>query len=222
MSVANTTPSRATVRRGLQVGKKPADFVSAVAAVAATGAQSPDVAGSTAGVASLGTLQKAVTTAQAGLSAKQAALLMFLAMIKAFKLDLVALQAALAGYQGVVNTIAAGNAAIINKAGLLSRDVKAPAAALGAVSDVSSKLGKAAMAAIVSWPAVQGATSYAIQVNYTPQTASSAWTAITSGSSRRRVLKAPTAGAQFLVQVAALSSDGTQSAWSASILATAR
>jgi hypothetical protein len=42
------------------------------------------------------------------------------------------------------------------------------------------------------------------------------------GSGRRRVVKAPTAGAQFLARVAALASDGTQSDWSETILATAR
>jgi uncharacterized phage infection (PIP) family protein YhgE len=222
MPVANTSPSNAAVRRQLKGRKRPPDFVSAVAAVAAAGAQSPDVQGSAAGAASLAVLQKALTTAQTGLSTKQAALLMLLAAIKAFKGDIVALQAALSSYEGVVNTLAAGNAAIINKAGLLSRDTKSPATALSPVSTVSSKLGKATMEAIVSWPEAPGATSYAIQVNFTPQTASSAWTALGSGSRRTRVVKTPTAGAQFLVQVAALSSDGTQSAWSASILATAR
>jgi hypothetical protein len=222
MTIANTNPSRATVRRRLKTGKKPPEFVSAAAAVAAAGAQSPDVAGSPTGVAALAVLQKAVTTADAGVSARQAAMQVLLATSKALKLNTTALQGALSGYESAVVTIAAGNAEIINKAGLLSRDTKAPATALGPVSTVNSKPGKAPTEAILSWPPAPGATSYAIQVNFTPQTASAPWTALGSGSRRTRTVKAPAAGAQFLVQVAALSSDGTQSAWSASILATAR
>jgi hypothetical protein len=217
-----TTPSRAAVKRALPGGTKPTDVVSAAAATCAAGAQCTDVTSSAMGAAALAGLQKAVATAQTSLSAKQAALLALLAAIRALKLDMTMLMSALRSYESVVGTIAAGSAAIINKAGLLSRDAKPAAAALGTVSNVTSKPGKSLTEAIVSWPAAPGATAYAIQVNFTPATPAGPWTSLMQGTGRRRVVKAPTAGAQFLVQIAALSSDGTQSAWSNSILATAR
>jgi hypothetical protein len=222
MTVADKSINRAAVRRGLGAGKKPPDFVATVAATCATGASCQEVTSTTVGAAALAALQKALGTSQTALSSKQAALLVLLTTAKALLLELAGLRSALSSYESVVGTIAAGNAAIINKAGLLSRDQKAPTAALGVVEDVTSKPGKALTEAILRWPAVAGATGYAIQVNYTPATPTGPWTAITSGSRRRRVVKAPTAGGQFLAQVAAISSDGVQSAWSASILVTAR
>jgi hypothetical protein len=42
------------------------------------------------------------------------------------------------------------------------------------------------------------------------------------GTSHRRVITAPAPGAQFLVQIAAIGSDGTQSAWCEPYLATAK
>ena len=83
------------------------------------------------------------------------------------------------------------------------------------------KPGKHPMEAIVSWPKAPGATGYAIEVNFTPQSAAATWTALNSGSGRRRVITGSAAGAHFMVRVAALASDGMQSAWSAPILATA-
>jgi hypothetical protein len=222
MPNTNTKPDRATVRRGLQQGKKAPDFVAAVTTVCSAGAQCPEVTGSQVGAQALGALQSATTKAQGSLSAKEAAVLALLAAIKVLRLDLGALRGALGAYEGAVQMIAAGNASIINKAGLLSRDAKPAAAALGKVTGVHSKPGKLSMEAIVGWPAVPGATGYAIEVNFTPQNASATWTALPSGSSRRRVLKAPTAGAQFLARIAAVASDGTQSDWSDVILATAR
>ena len=222
MSTPTTNPKPATVRRGLPGSRKPPDFVSAAAATCSAGAQCTEVTSSAVGAAALAGLQKATADAQASLAARAAALLALLAAIKTLKIDLGAVRSALGAYQGVVATLAAGNAAIITKAGLLTRDPKPPAAALGKVAIVHSKLGKHLMEAILSWPEAPGATGYAIQVNFTPATPTGPWTDLMHGSSRRRVVKAPTAGAQFLARVAALASDGTQSDWSDVILATAR
>jgi hypothetical protein len=110
---------------------------------------------------------------------------------------------------------------VINKAGLLSRDQKTPAAALGKVTVVHTKPGKHPTEAILSWPAGPGATGYAIEVNFTPQNPTGTWVGLTSGSSRRRVVKGPTPGCQFLARVASLGSDGTQGDWYDAVLATA-
>jgi hypothetical protein len=95
-------------------------------------------------------------------------------------------------------------------------------AALEAVSKVLSKLGKLPTQAVVSWPAASGATSYAVEVNWTPQNPTGTWTAIGSGTGRRWTITAATPGAQFLVRVASLGPHGEQAAWSTAILATAR
>jgi hypothetical protein len=87
---------------------------------------------------------------------------------------------------------------------------------------VHSKLGKLPTEAVVSWPKVDGATSFAIEVNWTPATPAGPWAALNSGSGRRRVITAPAPAAQFLVRIAGIKSDGTQSPWSNPILVTAR
>src|SRR5712692_5551121 len=74
-----------------------------------------------------------------------------------------------ASYEASVSAVAAGDGSVINKAGLLSQGTKTPAAALTKVSVVRSKVGKHLMESIVSWPAAPGASSYALEVNLTPQ-----------------------------------------------------
>jgi hypothetical protein len=121
-----------------------------------------------------------------------------------------------------VNGIAGGNPATITAGGLQARDVKTPAAALGVVKDLKGTPGKAPKEAVLSWPEVQGATLYAVQVNWTPEDPAAPFTALPTSSRRRRVVTAPAKGAQFKAQVAAIGSDGTQSAWCDAILVTAR
>jgi hypothetical protein len=186
-----------------------------------TGAQSTEVQASPVASAALAVLQKAVTLADAGLSAKQSLAQALMNAAKVLEVDFGQVKTALTSYEAAVNALANGSASIITKAGLPARDPSAPAAALEAVTVVHSKPWKHPEEARISWPAAPGATGYAIQVNFTPQTPAGPWTALNSGTGRSRVVKGPAPGAQFLVQVASLGSDGTQSAWSASILATA-
>ena len=75
---------------------------------------------------------------------------------------------------------------------------------------------------VVTWPAVAAATSYAVQVNANLATPTGPFTPLQPGSSRRRVIMAPAQGAQILVQIAAVSSDGTQTAWCEPFLATTK
>jgi hypothetical protein len=217
-----SSPKKATVRHTLVKDLKVADGLAILDNVCSTGAQCPQVQSSALAKAALGNLTTATATAHTGLSNRKQIAQALLAAIKTLAVDYGQAKAALVAYEAAVNTVAQGDASIITLAGLLSRDTSVPHATLGTVTGVRSKPGTETKQAIVSWPEVAGATSYALQVSFTPQTAGSAYTALSSGSRRRRVITAPAAGAQFLVQIAALGGDGTQSGWSDAILATAR
>jgi hypothetical protein len=216
-----TNPKPATVRRSLLRAKTVAAGLSALDNTCASGAQCPAVQASAVAQGSLVILQKAVTTAHGSLTAKNAASQALQTSQKQLRLDYKAVRVALGTYETAVQSIAGGSAAVINQAGLAVRDQSVPAAALTAVSVVHTKPGKRATEAILSWPAAPGAKGYALEVNFTPQVAGSPWVSLTSGTGRRRIVKAPTPGAQFLVRVASLGSDGTQADWSAAVMATA-
>ncbi len=219
----NPSPNHATVRHTLLRGKKVPDALSTLDNVCSAGTQCAEVQASPIAANALGVLSAAVKTANDSLTKKLAAAQVLMAAAKDLKLDMLAVRVALGTYETAVAAIAKGDAAIINKAGLLARDQKPqPAAALGPVTTVRTKLGKLPGEAIVSWPAAPGATGYAIEINITPATPAGPWTAMIPGTGRRRVVKAPAPGAQVLVRVASLGSGGTQAPWSDAILATAR
>ena len=220
--MANTKPSRATVRRALLQGKKVPDALAAVANACSTGNGCTEVKNDPIASAALAALTSTSSAAQDKLTKYLAAAQAVLATSKDLRSAFATVRTNLTTYETAVNALAHGDAGLINRAGLLARDGHTPAAALGKVSVLHTKLGKHAAEAIISWPAAPGATSYAIEVNVTPQNASGTWTALQSGSSRRRVVKAPTPGAELLVRVAAIGSDGSQSEWSDTLLATTR
>jgi hypothetical protein len=217
MSTGNA--NHASVRHALLAGKKVPECLATLDNVCATGEQCAEVQGSPATQQALVALQAAVKTANASLASKLSLAQALLAAAKALNLDFGAAQLALRSYEASVDALANGNAKIINKAGLLSRTKTTPAE-LGPVAVVRSKPGKHPAEAVLSWPAGPGATSYAIEVNFTPQDPSAPWIALKQGSSRRRVVKAPTPASQFLAHVASIAGDGTQSEWSDAILAT--
>ena len=218
---ATTKPTRATVRGGLLKGKKEAEALNTLNNTCTAGAACTDVQNDPMASKALSLLQAALGTAQTSSTARDKLGTQFLSARRTARLDFITCQLALMQYQVAVGILAKGNAAIINKAGLLSRDEKQPAAALDKVTTVNSKPGKHPCEAIVTWSPGPGATSYAIEVNFTPQNPNGTWTALNSGSGRRRIVKAPTPGTQFLVRIASIGSDGSQSAWSTEILATA-
>jgi hypothetical protein len=217
-------PDYATVKHTPLKKKTVPETVSTIANICTTGAQSPEVQNAPVALQALGILQKANATAQTGLSNRQSLAQALIAAIRALTLDTVALKVALETYEAAVNAIALGNAAVITRAGLLVRGEKTPPAPLGVVTGLHTKPGKLVGQGILGWPAAPGATGYAIEVNYAPQSATSTWTALNSGTSRRRVLTAPTPtpASQFQARVAALGSDGTQSAWSNVVTVTTR
>jgi hypothetical protein len=218
----NQNVSQATVRRSMLRHKSAPESLTFLDAVCSAGAQCLEVQSSPIAQAALGVLQDAVTAAHASLTNKEAIAKSLMAALKTLDVDLGAVQTALDTYSVSVVAVAKGNAALINKAGLPSRDKRAPPAALEKVSAVVSKPGDNPQEAIVSWPAAAGAIAYTPEVNFTPQDPNGPWTALTPGSGRRRVVKAPQPGAQFLVRIAALGNGNQQSAWSDPILATAR
>lgn len=215
-----SNPTRAAVRHTPLRGK-PAQCLATLATMCSAGAQCTQVQSSPVALQALAVLKAAVTTAQASLTNKLNLVAALVAAMKANNIDLLALGPAVRSYEAAVGVLADGDASIITKAGCLSRDAKTPASALEKVSVVRTKPGKHSSEAIITWPKAPGATGYAIQVNFTPQTPAGPWTALTSGTGRRRTVKGPTPGAQFLVQVASLGSGGTQAEWSDPILAVA-
>jgi hypothetical protein len=218
-----SNPMHTVVRHTSLRGQPVAKCLSALVTVCDTGAQCVEVQASPVALAALGALKSAVTTAQASLSKKQDADQAQRAAAKVLHIDFLAVGGAVRTYEAAVGTIAVGDAGVINKAGLLAREPKAPVPSpLGKVSVVHWKPGKHSAEAILSWPKAPGATGYAIEVSYTPQNPTGAWTALTSGTGRRRVVKAAAAGGQMLVRIAALGSGGTQSEWSDPVLVTTK
>jgi len=216
-----SNPTRAVVRHTPLRGKPKAQCLSDLITVCDTGAQCAEVQASPVASQALAVLKGAVTTAQGSLSKKQSADQAQRAAAKTLRIDFLSLDGAVRTYEVSVGAIAQGDAAIINKAGLLSRELHAPVPSpLGKVSVVHTKPGKHSAEAILTWPKGPGATGYAIELNYTPQNPAGTWTALTSGTGRRRVVKAPAPGAQMLARVASLGAGGTQSEWSDSVLVT--
>ena len=213
-------PTHATVRHTPLRGKTVPECLSTIDTICSTAAQSPDVQASPVALQALSALQKAVTASHASVSARQSLAQALLIAMKAMASDFATVKVMLDTYEAAVNALAAGSPTIINKAGLLTRDGKPPPTALGKVTVVHTKPGKHATEAILSWPAGPGATGYAIEVNYTPQNPAGTWTALTSGTGRRRVVKSPTPASQLLARVASLGSDGTQADWSDPVLVT--
>ncbi len=215
-------PNDMTVRHTSLKKVRPVVGAATLNKICTAGAQCMAVQNDPVAKAALTVLQTRCTTLNAGVSNKEQSAQMLMIAIKGLGVDLDAAGESLVIYEAAVRNIAAGDASIITGSGLVARPATTPEQPLGVVVDVTSKKGKEATLAIVTWPKTAGATSYALQVNFTPQTAGSPYTALGSGTRRTRTVKAPAAGAQFLAQVAAIASDGTVSAWSDAILVTAR
>lgn len=218
MSIAN--PTHATVKRSLLKNKRMAEGLAALDTLCTAGAQCPAVMASPAAVQVLADLQAAVTTAKTSLTNKKALLQALLAAIQTLKIDFGEVKVTLASYESIVNFIAHGDSSVIIKAGCQARGPNGKPSILGQVTGLTSKPGKLPTEGILQWPVVTGATSYAIELNFTPENPAGPWTPIGPGSRRRRVVKTATPGGQLLARVAALGSDGTQTAWSDPLLVT--
>jgi hypothetical protein len=216
-----STP-KATVKRTPIDVHKVNKAVETLQTVVTTGTNCAAVQNAPVAKGALADLQTSLSVLAGNLTVKSNNLSALDASRKAVTETFADVEAKTRAYESSVNVIAAGNPATITAAGLLARGQKTPAAALGVAKDVKSKLGKALKETIVSWPEVPGARNYAVQVNANISTPAGPYTALPSGSSRRRMIMTPTPGAQILVQIAAIGSDGTQSAWCEPYLATAK
>ena len=212
---------QATVQRTVTEAKTEVEGLSLLKTVCEAGKQCPEVQNAPLALQALTGLQSAVTAADASLTAKMNLAASLVAAIKLMYEDYHLVLLAARSYEAAVAGIAKGSAVIINKAGLKARLPVTTTTVLGKVTLLNSKAGKHPAEALLTWRAGPGATGYAIEVNFTPQSPSGPWAALTSGTGRRRTVKGPVPGCQFLARVASLGSDGTQSEWSDPILCTA-
>ena len=130
--MSNPNPNNATVQHTVFRGRSVAECLADVGTVCTAGAQSTQVQNAPPAQQALVVLQKAVTTADASLANKLALVQALLAAMKTLEVDFTAVRVATVTYEAAVNALAAGDATVITKAGLLARDTKkTPAAALG-------------------------------------------------------------------------------------------
>jgi hypothetical protein len=219
--MSDTNPNRAAVRRPNLKGKSPAQCINVVETICNSAEQCAEVQASPVAAPALAALKGALATTQLSLASRLALAQALLAAIKALGIDMCRLKGALGTFAAAIGGLAGGDASVITRAGLLTRDPRGAGEALGQVSGLTSKPGKQLREAIVSWPAAPGAKSYALEINVSGDPTGPT-TALRSGTRRRRVIVAPAAGGQVLVRVAGLAGDGTPSEWSDWILATAR
>jgi hypothetical protein len=214
--------SPSVVRRSIATKKTPPECLALLDNVCDIGAKCPEVQGNPIAQHALTRLQQATDAARKSLNEKLALGQALTTAIKTLDVDLTAVTEALRVYETAVGAVAKGNGAVINKAGLASRSRRSAPAALGEVADVTYQEGKHNGEAIVTWPTVPGANTYALEVNLTPDNPSGSWMALPPGGGRRRVVTTATRGAQALVRVAAIGNGNKQSAWSDPILVTTR
>jgi hypothetical protein len=210
-----------TVRRGLLKRKKVADALTTLGEVCKAGAQCKAVQASKVVSGALDGLTAAVGTAGTSLATVLAKTLELAAAKKDLKRDMADVTRCLSLYESSVDAYADGDGAVIAAAGLPSRQNQPPAA-LGKVVKVIAAPGKNPTEGVIRWPRAPGATGYAIQVCLAPESPTPSWIEVAGGTGRRRVLKGPAPGAQFLARVASVASDGTRSEWSDPVLVTAR
>jgi len=216
------SPTRFRVKHLRLKGVAAAEVLAMLDAVCAAGASCPEVQGSPIGASTLAALSETVTTAHQSLATRLELISALLAASKGLRLDLVAAGAALRTYECAVDVIADGDGGTICAAGLRGRGPQGSHAVLATVTDVTWKPGKNPAEAVITWPPAEGATSYAVETTADTAATAGPFTAAGTGTHRRRVVTAPSPGAQLLVRVAAVDGDGASSAWSAPILVTTR
>jgi hypothetical protein len=218
-----SSQKRSVVRHTAIAHKARAESLVKLDAMCAAGAQCPEVQASPMAVITLESVQASVAVAHASVTTEQDDATKYRASTQALRVDFAAMDGALRLYERAVGTLANGDAAIIAEAGLPSRLLYTPRSALGEMTAVTGKPGTREAEARLSWPAVKGATGYAVEVCFAPDSLDGpSWTALANSNRRTRVIKAPARGAQILARVAPVRGDGTQSAWSAPILVTSR
>lgn len=216
-------PVTSVVKRGTLKGKKVPEALAAVTNTCSAGAQCPEVQADLIAQAAHAELQAKVAVAGTALTTKlqleQELKTAEKTLSKAFR----QVKTSLVTYESSVNALSAGDAAVINKAGLEARaEAKAPSAPVEKVLKVTSSPGQVPGQARIQWPATPGADHFEIQVNLTPQDPAGTWTSLGTCARRTKLVTAASHEGQLLVRIAAIASDGTRADWSDAILATAR
>ena len=219
MSNSANSP-KSNVNRGAVTRQKVGDRVNTLDAVCAAGATSAGVTGSPIASAALDGLKTTNVALRAALVSRDALLVSFRAQCKVVAGATGALDRAASTYMTAVDSLAAGDAAVITGAGLPAREEQPAFTTASTPVKLRSTLGKQSKEAIVQWSLAPGAAAYRLRVNFTPADPTQ-WEELSSGASRRRTVTAPTPAAQFLVSVASIGADAA-SDWCAPILATAR
>jgi hypothetical protein len=216
-------PVKSTVNRSALSKKRMPEAITSLQATVASGAVCPEVTGSPVAAAALANLEAAVATSAQSVSVAADTKIDAQAATRQAQKDFQKVRIALSTYETAVIGVAGGDAAIIHQAGLEARP-EAPVASppITKLAKLTSEPWKLSAEARLRWPEMAGAAMYAVQVNFTPQNAGSSYTVLGTTTRLTKVVKAPTAGAQFLAQVAPVSSDGTVGEWSDAVLATAR
>ena len=212
---------RARVKRSAVNGsRKASDRLDIIDKVVVKGSACAAVSNSPTASASLGALKTLSGTARTSLVAHGALVLQTRAAGKKAISDIADVEAKATTYMNAVDDIAMGDVTIIADAGLTARDGQAHVTSAAKVTLIKSEPGKQSREAICSWPEAAGAGAYALRVNFTPTDPTKVQD-LPSGTSRRRTIVAPTAGAQFLLSVAAIGNEGPGD-WSDPVMVTAR
>jgi hypothetical protein len=219
--MSNQNNKRAAVRRTPILRRAVGASVARLDAIVGAGTACQEVQASPTAKQALADLEAAVGAVHGSLSERDSLASQLRAAGQTLKIGVRAASQALFTYEAAVSSLAQGNAAIINGAGLPS-ETHQPPAPLGTVTGLRAVPGKSYGEAVLRWPAAKGATGYAVEVCFTPEDPSPSYALLGTASARHRMVKAPAPGAQLLARVAAVASDGTQSAWSDPVLAIAR
>jgi hypothetical protein len=218
MSNSSSTTKHARAKSAVGNKRKIADSLSKLDAVCNAGAVSAEVQASPLSAGALTALIATVGSAKKSLARRLDLLAQLMAATKDLHVDFDKMRAAARTYVVSVDGIAMGDSQVINRAGLEAYTVTVSQGHLEKVKVLHSKPGKHPAEAILTWPAAPGATSYAIEVNLAPNSATNTWIALTPGTSRRRVVKGSAPGASLLARVASLGTGGIQAEWSDPLL----
>ena len=146
-------PVKSTVKRQTLQGKKVADALAVLTTTCNAGAQCTEVQGDAVAAAALTDLVGKVTTANTCVMAKQKIDQDRKAAAKKVNSAWTHVKTSLTTYETSVDGVAAGDAAVITKAGLESRhEAPTTTPTLQQVVKVTSTLGKVAQQSVLHWP----------------------------------------------------------------------
>ncbi len=170
--------------------------------------------------ATLGDLKTANATMRTTLVSHTALVVSYRASCKAVLQANSALETATSAYMSAVDNIAGGDAAIITRAGLLSRDGVTRIMDAAVPENLHGETTKVSAEAIAAWDIAAGASAYRLKVNFTPSDPTK-WVELSPGRARPRTITPPAPPLQLLPPVASIGSEES-SDWCAPVMLTSR